>query len=197
MERAVDVEGLQELRRQSIRVPRKSCSSTPVGITSAAASSSTVVAVAVSSLAIALLRSRSAAATAAATTHQTTELVAIRVEILLDDQLPTLELGAMHLFDGFLGQIDGGELEDSAAAGLIVLVAEQLHVGHVANRLAKHILDFLPFHLERDVGHENTTFRRSAATATAATAAAPISPSAPASRAPIPAWRSKTERKCA
>ena len=79
-------------------------------------------------------------------------LVALDVEVLLDDQLAAVQIVAMHLLDGLLGQVLRPELEDAAAAGLVVVVIEQLNVGHVANLGPEKILR------KRRVSNNNFSF---------------------------------------
>ena len=47
---------------------------------------------------------------------------------------------AVHLLDGLFSQVLGPEFQNSAAAGFLIFVAEQLYVGHVADLIAKKIL---------------------------------------------------------
>ena len=67
-------------------------------------------------------------------------LVALDVKVLLDDQLSSLQIESVHLVDGLHGQLLCAELEDAAATRLVVLVAEQFDVSHVADVVAKHVL---------------------------------------------------------
>ena len=82
MQRAVDPERVQELRRESVRVAVAAA-----GSSSSSSRWAAPVASVASSVAAATL-----AAAAAASFHDTTKLVALSVEILLDHQLAASQL---------------------------------------------------------------------------------------------------------
>merc|ERR1719394_2104025 len=95
-----------------------------------------------------------------ASPNNAAELVPLGVEVLFHHNLPALVVKPVHLVDGQLGHLLGGEFHHSGASWFARLVIEELDIGNLAHLLSEEVLDLLPLHLIGQVGNEDPLISR-------------------------------------
>merc|ERR1719234_1746982 len=98
--------------------------------------------------------------TTSASANDSTKLVPLGVKVFLHHNLPALVVKPVHLVNGRLGHLLGGELHNSGTSWFPRFIVEQLDVGDLANLLPEEVLHLLPLHLIGQVGDEDSLVSR-------------------------------------
>merc|ERR1719490_227199 len=98
--------------------------------------------------------------TTSASSNDSTKLVTFSIKVFFHDNLPALIVEPVHLVDGQLGHLLGGELHHSSTSWFPRFIIEQLDVGNLADLLPEEVLHLLPLHLIGQVGDEDSLVSR-------------------------------------
>merc|ERR1719350_2479100 len=89
----------------------------------------------------AIVTTSSISTTTSASSNDSTKLITLCIKVFFHYNLPALVVEPVHLVDGQLGHLLGGELHHSGASWFARLVIEELDIGNLAHLLSEEVLD--------------------------------------------------------
>merc|ERR1719331_338217 len=108
----------------------------------------------------AIVTTSSISTTTSASSNDSSKLVTLSIKVFFHDNLPALVVESVHLVDGQLGHLLGGELHHFSTSWFPGFIIEQLDVGNLADLLPEEVLHLLPLHLIGQVGDEDSLVSR-------------------------------------
>ena len=136
-----DIEASKKLWGETVRVSHINTVTTPT-MTSMVSTSTHV-----SMTTTPIISTSTISSTTSTSSYNPAKLVSFSIEIFFHHNFPALVVKPVHLVDGELGHLLGGELHHTSTSWFPRLVVEQLDVGNLPDLLPEEVLHLLPLHL--------------------------------------------------